>query len=265
MKYVLPLLLTLVLALTACNPTINLEVNIDSTAVAMLATIEADRAMMTTDGDFATPEPPAATEIVSDTPWQETTLDSGDILYEFEADGFSIALPEAWEVVDMDGDAFADMLGVIGEQNQALESVFTSDYFQQLASAGIRFYALNTNPDSLQSDTPMNINILKQELPFPFELDEYVALNVSQLEQVFDLKTEITEVPVQFGDTEATAISYTAAIIGPFGNPLELRNTQYLMIQDDIATIITVGMTTNLVDDYLETTLQSIESFRLTE
>ena len=260
MRYLKVVSLGLFLCLSACSPTINLEVNIDSTAVALLATMQAEQAQSSiVVVETPTPEAPQASEL----PWVQSTLETGDILYEFDEDGFSIALPEDWQVINLDDEEFSNALSMIGDQNASLKEIFTSDYFRSLAAAGMRFYALNTSLDSLQSDTPMNINIIKQTLPLEFTLEEYVAFNVSQLEQIFDLQSDIVQETRMLGDTESVRITYTTNLVGPFGNLLELQNAQYLIVVDDVAYIVTMGMVTDLVNTYFTPSLEAVETFRL--
>lgn len=211
--------------------------------------------------DTATPEPaePPASGFV------ETKLDSGDTLYESPLEGLSIVMPEEWQVIDLNEIDMAEILGAVGEQNENLEDLFSSSFLQNLVAAGMKFYALNVNQDSLQTTFPATINILTQDLPFEPTLDEYTTLNVAQLEQFFDLTSEIEQEEISLGEVEGTRITYTTNIVDPLGRPVEVLNRQYLILDGSLAYIVTLSMPVTLVDQYLEPFTETVETFRLVE
>jgi hypothetical protein len=193
----------------------------------------------------------------------ETQLDSGETLYEVPEAGFSITLPEDWQGLDINQENIGDALGAVGEQNESLKGMFTDEFFQNLVASGIKFYALNTSSRSMFSNPPVNINVLTQDLPIALPLDQYAELNVSQLEQYFDLTSEIEQEELKLGETDAVKLSYTANLTDAFGKPIELANTQYLLLDDSTAYVITLTMPRKLAEEYLQPSVEAVETFRL--
>lgn len=282
--------LTLVLLLlTACNAMSEEEVM--QTAVANVsATQTAEPTATPLPKDTPTPEPtatdtpvptntptlePTETPLPTNTPTPtetatpasslvETTLDSGDILYEQTDAGFSMILSSDWLVIDLSSDDFSQMLEMVGGQNDSL-SFFTEDYFQQIIASGIRFYAVNDNIDSLSNPVPMSINILVQEENFGLSLEEFMTVNTAQFENFFDLTSEIEQEVVMLGELEAGRISYTLNLVTALGVESEVANTQYFILANDGLYVITLGMGIELVEEYQEAARTAVETFRLIE
>ncbi|MEZ4590743.1 MAG: hypothetical protein R3D55_06320 [Chloroflexota bacterium] len=209
-----------------------------------------------------TPEPtPTATPASS---LVRTELDSGDVLYEQTEAGFSLTLSPDWLVLDLTVDDFAQMLSLVGGQNDSL-AFFTEDYFETIVASGIRFYAINETVDSLSSPVPISINILLQEETFGLTLEEFMAVNVSQIGNFFDLTSEIGQELLMLGDLEVGRLSYTVNLITALGIESEVSNTQYIVFTDDGIYIITLGMGIELVESYQESARTAVETFRLTE
>jgi hypothetical protein len=85
------------------------------------------------------------------------------------------------------------------------------------------------------------------------------------LESFFDLTSEIEQEQIMLGDIEAVKIAYTTNLVDPFGRPLEVANTQYLLLNGSTAHIVTLVMPVELADDYLQPFSEAAETFRLIE
>lgn len=269
----LPIILVIV---TGCfnQPQVDVEATVAAAVAATLTAIPTPTPIPT--------DTPTSTPIPTDTPTPQPTdtptptltptpasgmiqseLANGDILYELPAEGFSIALPEAWQAVDLDKMFLAETLEAMGEQNESLKSLFTNEFFQNLAAAGIKFYAINLSPESVQGTIPATINIIRQDLPFEATLDVYTDLNVSQLDQFFELTSEIQQERMMLGEAEAMKLSYTANIVDPLGRSIEAANTQYLLVDGSLAYVVTLAMPVDLTDQLLQPSIAIVETFRL--
>lgn len=191
-----------------------------------------------------------------------TLLDDGSQRIQVPESGFSIELTAAYEAVDP-GDN--EMLQAALEQ-AVDQSLFDNQQMSALAAAGIKLYAVNTSIESLTAESPVVINIIRQELPFGFELDEFTTINQTQLGQFFELTSEISAEFLTLGDVDASVLSYTANIPIVTGQMIEFANAQYLVIDpedDKIAYIVTVGMPASVVDQLQADALETAETFRL--
>ncbi len=207
-----------------------------------------------------TPEPTATAEPESSL--VRTQLDSGEILYTNSEAGFSIELPSEWFVIDLSGDDFSQMVELVVGQNESM-SFLSEDYFQSLASSGMKFYAVQGDAESLSNPVPISINILRQETDFGLNLEEFVALNVGQFESIFDLTSEIEQTPLMLGNDESIRLSYTMNLVTAVGIETEVLNTQYLIISGGKIYVVTVGMGIELAGEYLEPARAIAETFQL--
>lgn len=222
-----------------------------------------------------TPTPPAtATAAPTDTPEATATavsnmirtpLDDGGTLFELPEEGFSIALPDRWEVFDLGNDDIAAMFDAMGGQNEGLELFFSNANVQNLVAVGMKLYAINLEAASLSNASPASINILKQDLPISFTLSEYAEINVTQIEQIFTLTSDLQQETVMLGDLEAVKLTYSVELVNPLGVEIENLNVQYLLLADQTAYVITVAMATDLAEELLAPAVEAAETFRLIE
>ena len=219
----------------------------------------------------ATPTPePTATSTPTTTPTplfsiSETILEDGYTLYELPQEGFSIVLSSDWQVADLYKMDFPGMLDLVGEQNENLDTVFSSEYLQNLAASGIKLYAINVSEESIQLAVPASVNVIVQELPFDLTLEEYATLTITQLEQLFNPTSEITQEQVMLGELEAVRLVTPIEIVEPLGQTVEIASVQYLIVTDSFAYVVTVSIPMELVGSYLEVFSEEVETFRLME
>ena len=204
--------------------------------------------------DTATPEP---AEVIT------STLETGWVLYKVQKEGFAIALPPEWLRVNLDAEAFEDSLAIIGEQNPGLGQLLTSETLRSLAAGGIKFYGLDTSPESLIPGFPTTVNVLKLNLGLALPLDTIVAVNLGQIEAIADPDVPLTNRRVSLSNVEAEEIKYGTEIAMPTGDSILLMITQYLVVDGSIMYVVTLGTPLELTDDYSTTFEEIGKSFRL--
>ncbi len=280
-KVLLIVLIGLFLVACSSEP----EVDVDATVAAALSATQTAAPTATavppTDTpiptDTPTPMPtetavPTDTPIPTDTPELtataapesgiiETPLESGDVLYEIIDGGFSFTLPPEWIVVDLEAGNLAEAISAVGEQNESL-SFLSSDYMQALIASGMKFYAINSDPESLNSGNPFVINVITEELPFELTASKYAAIAVGQLEQVFDLQSPIEETSIMMDGGESARLAYTAQIVNVMGIPIDVVNTQYIVIHEGYSYIVSVSVLADYADQYLEPARAAAETFQ---
>ena len=216
-----------------------------------------------------TPEPtptPAPTETAVSTTTAsltETEQDDGTILYELPNEGYAIALPEEWEVVDLSEGFFSEIFDALAEQNESLPSVWTNETFQSLVAAGIKFYAINFKDESVSNLVPATISVVKEELNIDIDLVQYSDLAVNQLELLLPLSTDITQEATRLGEYRSIKLSYELELNNPIGVPSTSVNNQYIILEGNTAYIVTVGMGVELADDLLPTANEAVQFSRL--
>ena len=250
------------------------------------ATIAAGIAATQTAMPTETPEPtntpsPTPTEVPTETPTEIpptetaepeaetdsgsfviTELEDGSRLFEVPAHNFSIEFSDHYEAVDpSDSEFFQEAI-----EDTLAQNAFSNEQMTALVTAGIKLYAVNMSPNSLTAAVPASINILTQELPLGFSLEEFTTINQVQIGDFVSLTSDVNVNYLQLGQTPASTISYTASIINLNGKPIEVANTQYLIIDPEngkLAYVITVSMLLDLLDEFGTDMLETAETFRL--
>jgi hypothetical protein len=273
-KFLLIVFIGLFLAACSSEPEVDVEATVAAALSATQTAVPTATAVPPTDTPIPTDTPtpmPTETAVPTDTPEPtattapesgiiETPLKSGDVLYEIIDGGFSFSLPPEWTVLDLNADNFADMMGAVGEQNDSL-SFLSSDYAQTLLASGMKFYAINSDPESLNSGNPFVINVITEELPFELTASQYAAIAVGQLEQVFDLQSPIEETSITMDEEEIARLAYTAQIVNVMGIPIDVVNTQYIVIHEGYSYIVSVSVLADYADQYLEPARAAAETF----
>jgi hypothetical protein len=228
--------------------------------------------------DTPTPEP-TATPAPTETPTSAlpipalgetngiltSTLESGWIRYEVTAEQFAIALPPEWLQLDLNPEALADLLGIVGEQNPQFDELFSSQMLRALVAAGVKFYAIDLNPDSLVLDLPTTANIIKVDLGLEIPLDVFVNLNLTQIEDLASPDVPVTHRRVMLTNVEAEEFKYVAEITDITGRNITMMFTQYLLLDETVAYVVTLSAPAELADAYISTFEEIGQSFELTD
>lgn len=213
-----------------------------------------------------TPEPTPTEEPTAVSGIIQTEQKDGTTLYELPEVGVAMALPKAWQVIDLTAEDISFLFDTMGEQNESVSDLFTNDFFQNLVAAGIKFYAIDLSDASIFSDSPASINIATETLRADFTIEEYSRLVMAQLAQLLGVDIEAIEVePVIIDNREAVKLSYLLTLTTPLGVEVENLNTQILVMEDNVVYVVTLGMEASLADDLLEPALEAVQTFRLLE
>lgn len=203
----------------------------------------------------ATPAPPP-TDTPS-VPFIRTELDNGSIRYDQPLDGFALTLSDEWVV--------ADIYQITNSADQKqLEELMGSGIFRNLVASGIKFYAINLSQPSLDSLSPININIAK--VPSNgLALETAAAQYADDIAYQLDLfRSEIAQSGSSLGETPTERLEYTIAQVNPLEREFSLQLVQHLVQQGDELLLITITIPTELATDYLpsaETALQTLEVY----
>lgn len=199
-----------------------------------------------------TDEPAAATDLtgVAESGFAETTLENGWTQYTSTENGFAIAFPPEWTAFALDPEFMADALSDVGAQNPAFGDFFSNDLVRNLAASGIKLYAIDTDADAISQGTPTSVNVLQVELPFEFSLDEYLEINISQLETMGGDGVSISSEKIDLNGMETAVLRYEMPLTNIVGETDQVRFEQYLIIDDQTAIVLTMASVTDLADRY---------------
>lgn len=253
------------------------EPQIEATVAAAIAATQVAMPTNTAIPPSATPEPtatntpeptPTATPTYTPTPAGsiiQTELDTGEVLYVIPEEGFSITLSPDWQVIDLEAMDFKQVLEAAGEQKESLKGLFTSDYFQNLVASGIKFIAIQVKPEFFEKAQFPTINIVKLDLPFNITLEDYTALNVTQMGQFLDLTSDIEQEQVQLGEWEAAKLTYQLKAASLAGQSIEVVNIQYILLDHGYAYVISLTIPAEFSETYSLPFSSQAETFRLVE
>lgn len=218
---------------------------------------------MPTKPPTPTPAPTATVARVGAASVVTSTLKDGWILYRVESEGFAMALPPEWTQISLDPQALDAALKVVGEQNPEFKQFFSSETMRSLLASGLKFYAFNLDAEALALGLPPSANVIKLELPFSVPLDSYVAINLKQIESIADPSVPVAHQRVDLFNVEAEEFKYKMTMAGAMGKTVSSQIVQYLLVDGQIAYVITLVSPISLADTYVDTFTQVGKSFRL--
>ncbi len=272
LKVVLPIII--VLFLNACSQSSSTEVAEVATNTAVPAPtdtpVPTETAVPPTDTPTPeptnTPEPtatPTEQPLVSAANFDEVELENGWTQYTLPKDQVRIAFPADWTVVQIDAEFLADALAAVGENNEETAFDFlSSDVMLNMASAGIKFMALDTDPEAITRSTPSTVNLLIIELPIELPFDSWVALNESQLETLAQEGTIEMEM-LEINGRPSAKFTYIAEINSLGGELDTLQLQQYLFKEGDLTYILTMGSEVDLAANYTDLFPEIANTFEL--
>jgi hypothetical protein len=204
------------------------------------------------------------------TPTEETDPFSVEILedgwsqFTYGEDGFTISIPEGWEHLDLNSSDLDQMLNSFDEnESSPLGDLFTSEMMRNLAISGVKFMAIDVSTESLTAGIPTTINILASEMPFDLSLDEMAQVMESQLESIYGQEITLNHEIIELNGSEALKIIYQLEVPDPFGQTHLVEYNQYVVIQNGIQYVITLGSVVELSAENHETFSRIAQSFSL--
>ncbi len=188
-------------------------------------------------------------------------VDPGWKLYAVDDDGFAIGLPPSWQQVDVDPAAIQAAINNLQTKNPSLASVFSAQA-SRLAATGIKFFGLDLDAQSLASNFVTNVNVLHEPLTLALNLDTYARLSIAQLEKLPNVQKPIAQRSVSITAGDAEELKYSLKITQPNGETLSTATTQYLVVRDKDAFVITLASSTTQAKNYAATFEKIGKSFR---
>ncbi len=218
-------------------------------------TNSADAEPTATPSPTNTPEPTLTP--TPDVPFVRTDLGDGSTRYDMPLDGFGVSLPNDWIV--------ADIYQVTDSADQRqLEELMGSGIFRNLVQAGVKFYALNTSSASLDSISPININISSiptEASTLEAAVEEWVNQVTYQLEL---FPEELIQTPSSLGQAPTVRLDYTFQQANPLDRDVSLQFVQHVVQSGDELLLISITSPVEIAGDFIpaaEAALQSIEFY----
>jgi hypothetical protein len=158
------------------------------------------------------------------------------------SEGLSLGMPEGWQKIDMDAGMLDESLKALESSNPEFAKIFDAQA-RQMAAAGIKFFGFDSSPDALTDGFATNVNILVQPLPIDLSLDQYTEVNVDQIKGQLPGVSDVKVETVQLGALEARELSYGYSLNTAAGGQTPIALSQYIVIQDKNALVMTFTTT----------------------
>lgn len=207
-----------------------------------------------------TPAPPTATPVAVIT----STLDNGWVLYQKPADGFAIALPPTWTQFDMDSETVRTPLKAVQALNPEI-AVMLGAQTQTLLASSLKFWAGDLRPQALITGFATNVNIFQASLTLQAPLDPYLQAAMRRLNTLPGVVKPISKRYVDLTVGEVGELKFQLKITTTEGQPITAAVTQYLVIGEGEAYVITFTTTADQARRQARTFEKIGQSFRLVE
>lgn len=203
------------------------------------------------DMGFATPAPTSVVVVVPNG-WSE---------YALPESGFAVSVPTAWQRLPVKNPELAAALGSVRQSNPELAQAL-GENAEALLQSGVKFWAIDLNPETQQSGFASNVTVTRQTLPNAVSFDTFVALNLAQLDALTTRNSEITHERVLIAGQPAERVRYLLAMNREDDSPMLAALTQYLILNGRYAYVLTYATRSDLIAKYREVFDQSAASMR---
>lgn len=203
------------------------------------------------DLGLATPIPTSVVVIVPNG-WSE---------YAMPENGFAISVPTRWQRLAVRPQELAAALQTIRASNPELANALGANA-QTLMQNGVKFWAFDLNADPRASDFVTNVTVTRQPLPNAVSFENFVTVNLNQLNALSNRNSDIVSERTSIAGQPAERIRYLLTLDSQEGAPLTTAITQYLVLSERGAYVLTYSTRTDLSQLYQPIFDQSAGSLR---
>lgn len=200
---------------------------------------------------LATPIPTSVVVVVPNG-WSE---------YAMPENGFAISVPTAWQRLPVKMQELDAALGTIRQTNPELGNAL-GENAQTLLANGVKFWAFDVNAANNQIPFATNLTVTRQALPNPVSFDTFVSINLSQLNALTTRNSDIVNERTSLAGQPAERVRYLLTFDREEGEPVTAAITQYLVVNERGAFVLTYATRTDLNEQYRPIFEQSASSLR---
>jgi hypothetical protein len=171
-------------------------------------------------------------------------------------EGFRITLPDGWRAIDLDEDsisAMADLFPAGSDIGKLLQEQAGS-----FASAGVKLFAVDPRPDSIENGVAPNVNVIVQPRPEGLSVELLGSLAKAQLEAL-DAMSGVTVTTETLPAGPAVRADYSVAQTLADGSAVEAIGRQYYLTSDTSLFIVTMTGGSEDLTAAFDAMAQSIE------
>ncbi len=200
---------------------------------------------------LATPAPTSVVVVVPNG-WSEYALPDS---------GFAISAPTTWQRLPVQKAELDAALQTVRQSNPELAQAL-GENAEALVQSGVKFWALDLTPETLQANFATNVTVTRQALPNAVSFDTFIAVNLKQLEALSSRNSEIVHERTSIAGQPAERVRYLLTLNREQDAPMTVAITQYLVLNGRNAFALTFATRTDLADKYRGVFDQSAASMR---
>ena len=135
----------------------------------------------------------------------------------------------------------------------------------QIATVGVKYYAVDTGPNSSASGLITSSNLIHESVTQVYTLDYYAGMSIKQLEDATTMVSKpINHRRLQFPAGEAEEVRYLLNMVNESKQTIKLSTIQYLFLNGKETYTLTFSVSTSLEARYLPAFEKIARTFRYT-
>ncbi len=190
------------------------------------------------DMGLATPAPTSVVVVVPNG-WNE---------YQLPESGFAISVPTPWQRLPVKNQELDAALETVRQTNPDLATALGTNA-QALIQNGVKFWAIDLNPETQQAGFATNVTVTRQTLPNAVSFDTFISINLNQLQTLTTRSSEITHERMAIAGQPAERVRYLLNV-NQEQEPFTAAITQYLVLNGNHAYVLTFATRADLINKY---------------
>lgn len=200
---------------------------------------------------FTTPVPTSVVVVVPNG-WSE---------YSLPENGFAISAPTTWQRLPVKKAELDAALQTVRASNPELAQAL-GDNAEALVGSGVKFWAIDLNPETQQAGFATNVTVTRQALPNALSFETFVSVNLNQLEALTTRNSQVVHERTSIAGQPAERVRYLLVMNRDQDSPVTAAITQYLILNGGSAYVLTFATRTDLMNKYKSVFDQSAASMR---
>lgn len=176
-----------------------------------------------------------------------------------QAEGFSMGVPEGWLQLSADVLTDTGAIGAAASANPELATIL-EQVSAAIESGQILFFAIETEPADPEIPFSANVNVLSGGRTTQ-DVESAVAEMASGIEASLPVNGEVETEAVSHAAGDAARIRYEWTVTVTDGTAVDVAVTQYVVIADGTAYILSFSVPSAGVDEYGPLIEQMVETF----
>ncbi len=198
------------------------------------------------DSLVASLRPTRAPTATATRPLPTPTLEAGWKLYPVPNEGFTLALPSAWEKVDLDPKILEAGLKTMKQNNPQVAS-WLEKSGTQILTARMRFFAVDTTANSVEGNAATNLTVNYHQLPrVVTSFEPYAQETIQEIEKLNGVSKPIYYRNLQLSGVQAAEMRYHFAVKGAKGEAVDQAIIQYVVVREKDSYVLTFGTPSRL-------------------